>query len=119
MKYFCMFLLFPVCVFATDCRVDGISDSPQEMNCYIHDNRVVESLNLNCSDGNYQLHWKNKVYPVDIAYHEEVEAGASPLVFRSRIVSLTTTSLPLYSKANLSIDDEQYDGLCFIKPLPQ
>ena len=119
MKYFFASLLFPACVFATDCRVDGISDSPQEMNCYVHAKKQVELLNLNCIDGNYQLHWKNKVYPIDIAYHEEVEAGASPLVFRSRSMALTTTSLPLYSKANLSIDDKQYDGLCFIKALPQ
>ena len=119
MKYFCVFLLFPACVFAIDCRVDGISDSPQEMNCYVHENKLVELLNLNCIDGNYQLQWKNNVYPVDVAYHEEVETGANPLVFRSRNVSLTTISLPLYSKANLSLDDEQYDGLCFIKALPQ
>ena len=119
MKYFCVFLLFSAYVFATDCRVDGISDSPQEMNCYVHAKKLVELLNLNCIDGNYQLHWKNKVYPVDTAYHEEVEAGANPLVFRSRSLSLTTTSLPLYRKANLSIDDKQYDGLCFIKALPQ
>jgi hypothetical protein len=114
-----MLILFPVYVFGMDCKVDGISASPQDMNCYVHAKKLVELLNLNCIDGNYQLHWKNKVYPVDIAYHEEVEAGANPLVFRSRSMSLTTTSLSLYSKANLSIDDKQYDGLCFIKALPK
>ncbi len=119
MKNFCLFLLFSTYVFASDCRVDGISDSPQEMNCYIHDNRLVELLNLKCLEGNYHLLWKNKFFPVDVAYHEEVVSGASPLVFRSGSLSLTTTSFPLFSQADLSIDDKEYDGLCFNKASPQ
>ena len=119
MKYFFVCFLLPAYAFGLDCRVDGISDSPQEMNCYIHDNRLVELLNLKCLEGNYHLLWKNKFFPVDVAYHEEVESGSSPLVFRSGSLSLTTTSFPLFSKADLSIDDKKYDGLCFNKALPQ
>lgn len=118
MKYFWAFLLLPVHAIALDCRLDGISDSPQEMNCYIHENRLVELLDLKCLDGNYFLRWKNKYHPVDVAYHEEVDSGSSPLVFRSGRLSLTSTLFPMYSKADLMVDDERHDGLCFNKVSP-
>ena len=118
MKYISTFFLFPAYAIALDCRVDGISDSPQEMNCYIHENRVVELLNLKCLDGNYHLLWKNKFFPVDVAYHEEVESGSNPLIFRSGNLTLTTTSYPMFSKADLLVDDKKYDGLCFNKVSP-
>lgn len=115
MKYLWAFLLVPISALALECHVDGITDSPQEMNCYIHEQRLIQVMNLKCLKGNYLLKWKNKSFPIDVAYHEEVEFGSAPLVFRSGNLSLTTTLFPLYYKADLIIDTHKYDGLCFHK----
>lgn len=117
-KYAWPLLLLPVCAFAQECRVDGISESPQEMNCYIHDKRLIEVMDLKCLNGNYLLRWKNKSFPIEVAFHEEVESGSTPLVFKSGSLLLTTTLFSLYSKADLLVDKKKYDGLCFNKVSP-
>lgn len=115
MKFLWVIMLLPISAFSMDCKVDGISDSPQKMNCYIHHLGNIELLNLECRAGSYQLLWLNKSYPVDLAYHEEVEAGSNPLVFQSERIELTTTSYQIYSRADLNVDGRDYDGICFNK----
>ncbi len=115
MKLIWLTLLLPFSSFAMDCAVDGISDSPQMMSCYIHSSMQIQSLTLECRDGYYQIGWGNKSYQVEEAYHEEVERGSNPLVFQAGRLSLTTTSYQIYSRADVIVDGEKFDGLCFDK----
>lgn len=115
MKMLLLAFLIPMSAFAINCEVDGISDSPQKLNCYIHDGSMIEKLNLSCSDGRYRIAWKGKNYDVDMAYHEEVESGSNPLVFVSGEISLTTVSHRVYSRAKLTASGKSIDGLCFDK----
>lgn len=115
MKFLWAILIFPVVALANDCRVDGISDSPQKISCYIHVGMLIKTLDVECREGNYQITWESKSYEVDQAYHEEVEAGSNPLVFQAGRLSLTSTSYQIYSRADLRIDQQKYDGLCFHK----
>lgn len=115
MKFLWAVLVLPLSVFGNDCKVDGISDSPQKINCYIHVGSQIKTLDVECREGNYQISWDEKIYDVDQAYHEEVPKGANPLVFQAHRLSLTTTSYQIYSRADLKIDEDRYDGLCFNK----
>lgn len=113
MKYLLLLICLPMSAFAINCEVGGISDSPQKMNCYISDGKLIESLSLICSEGQYLLSYKGKSHPVDVAYHEEVESGSNPLVFNAADMSLRTIAYRLYSRADLTINDKTLNGLCF------
>lgn len=115
MKMLILALLLPLSAFAVNCEVDGISDSPQKLNCYIHEGSLIEKMNLSCVDGRYRINWKEKKYDVDVAYHEEVETGSNPLVFVSGELSLTTVNHQVYSRATLSVNGRPIEGLCFDK----
>jgi hypothetical protein len=115
MNFLWALLIMPLGVFASDCRVDGITDSPQKINCYLHVGMLIKTLDVECREGNYQIVWEHKVYDVNQAYHEEVERGSNPLVFQADRLSLTTKSYQIYSRADLKIDGDHYDGLCFNK----
>jgi uncharacterized beta-barrel protein YwiB (DUF1934 family) len=67
--------------FARDCKVYGISDSPQKLTCKINNS----IMNLRCIDGDYFLNASK----VSVAYHMEVEEGAVPLVFKASDMQLT------------------------------
>jgi len=113
MKIFWIMLFLPIYTYALDCSVDGISDSPQKLNCYIHNSMQLEPIELACREGNYKIIWGNKLYDVDQAYHEEVEVGSNPLVFQAGRFALTITSYKIYSRAYLTIDKRTHHGLCF------
>jgi hypothetical protein len=115
MKTFFLMMLFTVNAFAANCLVDGITDSPQKYNCSITNGSQVEKLSLVCRNGNYAINWSGKVYPVSVAYHEEVEEGSNPLVFVSDRLTLTTTAYQTFSRATLTVDGKSMNGRCFDK----
>ena len=77
------------------CEVYGISDSPQHLNCRLG----TKELKLTCdtATGVYQL--GDEV--VEVAYHEEVEDGPVPLMFKTADAKLKVL---IYS--NKKIDAE-------------
>ncbi|MBA2403632.1 MAG: hypothetical protein H0V66_02590 [Bdellovibrionales bacterium] len=115
MKHIWLTLLLPVSSFAMDCAVDGISDSPQLMSCYIHSSMLIKDLTLECRDGYYQIGWGNKMHQVEEAYHEEVESGSNPLVFQAGRLTLKTTSYKIYSRADVVVDGEKMTASASIK----
>lgn len=66
---------------AADCKVYGISDSPQKLNCTFKNLK----LDLTCKAGQYYLNTSR----VSVAFHMEVEDGPVPLVFRAPDMQLT------------------------------
>jgi len=66
---------------ARDCKVYGISDSPQKITCQFG----TETIHLSCKQGTYFLNQSK----VNVAFHMEVEDGAVPLVFRASNLELT------------------------------
>ncbi len=66
---------------ARDCKVYGISDSPQKLTCQFG----AETVRLSCQEGTYYLNQSK----VNLAFHLEVEDGAVPLVFRTSDFELT------------------------------
>lgn len=115
MRFLWIILVFPVFAFAEHCKVDGISDSPQKINCFIHFGSMIRILDVSCVNGHYQIDLNGNKSEVDYAYHEEVEIGSTPLVFVFAQNSLTMTSYQMYSLADLKMDRHYYDGLCFYK----
>lgn len=114
MKFLLLFVLFSFNALSSECSVYGISDSPQKMNCYIHQLSEFKPLNLVCKDGVYNILWKDKRYEVEQAFHEEVETGSSPLVFQAGSLTLKTVSLHIYAQAKLLLNKRSYAGICFL-----
>jgi len=115
MKNLLFALLIPASVFAADCEVGGISDSPQSMTCEIGQEKTLEKLSLVCDDGSYKISWRGKTFDVTDAYHEDVEEGSSPLVFIAEKLTLRTVSFTSYSSAQLVSDGKGMIGRCFNK----
>jgi hypothetical protein len=67
----------------TSCSVDGISDSPQAAVCDFPGKSFV----LSCVEGKYYLGTEL----VESTWHEEVEEGSSPLVFKTSVSILKMT----------------------------
>ncbi|MFA7612881.1 MAG: hypothetical protein WCY48_01505 [Candidatus Caldatribacteriota bacterium] len=59
----------------SQCKVYGISDSPQRLNCTLGQLKI----NLTCKKNSYFLNREK----VSLAFHMEVEEGATPLVFKT------------------------------------
>ncbi len=110
-----LLLLFPVISWAVNCEVDGISDSPQGLSCYISHGKLIKKLDITCKDGRYTLRWEGQKFFIDTAYHEDVATGSSPLVFVSLNLSLKVTKHRLYHRAELVMAEKSCDGLCFVK----
>lgn len=90
---------------ATECKVYGISDSPQKLNC------TFKKLNLalTCKDGHYYLNTSR----VSVAFHMEVEEGAVPLVFRAPDMELTVMiNTPTIIDAELTKSGTAITGTC-------
>lgn len=68
-------------LFARDCEVYGISDSPQSLQCAFKRHQIK----LSCKNGTYYLN-QSKVIN---AFHMEVEEGPVPLVFKAEDMQLT------------------------------
>lgn len=79
--------------FALSCEVYGISDSPQSLDCKFSGKKV--SLRCEGETGAYTINGE----AVEVAYHEEVEEGPSPLVFKS---PRRTLRVLMYSSKNIS-----------------
>lgn len=99
--------------FAQDCKVDGISDSPQSYTCQLRVGVKVQKLKLRCVEGTYQLEWLEKTHPVTVAYHEEVEEGSNPLVFVAEGLSLVTVGHKLHTSGSLTVNGKELKGFCF------
>ena len=97
-------LLTSSLTFASACKVDGISDSPQGMSCKFK-NRVI---NLTCQKGVYFLNEE----PVTVAFHMEVETGSVPLVFRATTMTLTAVQLEKSYDADLELGRNHLTGTC-------
>lgn len=113
MKVLLLGLLLPTALFAADCKVDGISDSPQHQTCYLQKGLRMEPIRLSCVDGQYKLRWEKKLLTVETAYHEEVERGPSPLVFVAGTLNFVLVSYKLYNHGELVVGDKLYHGICF------
>ena len=86
MNYFSLALLaltFNAFAAGRQCAVEGISDSPQALHCSFEDRH----LQLTCMNGKYLLGHE----PVLYTWHEEVEEGNSPLVFKTATVVMKIT----------------------------
>ena len=113
MKFSILLFLTSFKCFAMDCQVDGISDSPQKLNCYVQNKLHVKKVQLTCKNLEYELRWNHHVFPVLLAYHEEVESGSAPLVFLTNRFKLIIISHRFYSRAYIESDEQNYFGLCF------
>jgi hypothetical protein len=88
-----------------DCKVYGISDSPQTLTCTFPD----LSLKLTCHEGIYALNEET----VTMAFHMEVEDGPTPLVFKSSSMQLTATKLPSQKfLGELDVNSQTLQGSC-------
>ena len=85
MKYFALLalMMMPAAYSAEACKVYGISDSPQKLDCSFRQ----QKLNLRCVKGQYFLDGQK----VDDAFHMEVEEGPVPLAFKTSDSMLTVT----------------------------
>lgn len=96
--------LMPV-AFAADCKVYGISDSPQKLNCTFK----KLNLGLTCKEGQYYLNTSR----VSVAFHMEVEDGPVPLVFRAPDMELTVLiNTPANIDAELVKSGTTITGTC-------
>jgi hypothetical protein len=88
---------------AKSCKVYGISDGPQGLQCRFPDREVL----LSCINGQYFL---DRV-AVSMAFHLEVESGTVPLVFKAPALTLTVVmDRPI--EAELQIGKVQILGTC-------
>lgn len=90
---FLISLLFSYGVLAQGCEVYGISDSPQKLDCTFSGKKV--SLHCDGSNGAYTLGEE----AVEVAYHEEVEDGPAPLLFKT---SKKTLRVLIYTDQKIS-----------------
>lgn len=96
-----LFTAFPVQVFAQDCEVYGISDSPQTLTCKFGQ----KTLKVTCDteNGTYLIDQT----PVQVAYHEEVERGPVPLIFKTEE---STLKVMMYSSSKISANFVEKSG---------
>ncbi len=91
--------------FATECKVDGISDSPQKLKCIFKNLKLA----LTCKNGQYFLNTSR----VSMAFHMEVEDGPVPLVFRAPDMELTVMiNTPTNIEAELEKSSTTISGTC-------
>lgn len=88
---------------AKPCKVYGISDSPQTLNCSFPDRQIL----LTCQNGKYFLNQT----PVTMAFHLEVETGTVPLVFKVEDITMTVLlNDPI--EAGLEMGKAEVKGSC-------
>lgn len=85
MKFLTLLLLISSLPAWAKCKVYGISDSPQKLSCDFESIKV----RLSCKWRNYYLNGEK----VNLAFHMDVEEGATPLVFKTNS-GKTLTVLP-------------------------
>lgn len=99
------FLMISLQAFAAPCKVDGISDSPQKLECSL--GKELKHL-LSCVNGSYDLDGVK----VDRAFHLEVDSGSSPLVFKTSTSTLTVVKQNLTYAAELESSSGTTLGQC-------
>lgn len=91
--------------FAAECKVYGISDSPQKMSCQFK----AEKVSLTCVNGQYFLNSSK----VSDAFHYEVEDGPVPLVFKAPDMQMVVV---IHRKNNIEAeldrDGNLFNGKC-------
>lgn len=106
MKFFgLLFLMISMPVLSAPCKVYGISDSPQKLDCSFEKELKIQ---LNCSHGHYLLGGA----PVSNAFHLEVETGSSPLVFKTAKSTLTLVKEKSFFTAELETSEGTLTGSC-------
>lgn len=85
MKILVIFSLFISLPAFAKCKVYGISDSPQRLSCDLGELNV----SLTCKSRTYYMNGEK----VNLAFHMDVEEGATPLVFKTNS-GKTLTVLP-------------------------
>lgn len=91
--------------YAADCKVYGISDGPQKLDCHFKN----LDLSLYCNKGSYFIN----SLPVISAYHQEVERGSVPLVFKTKAFELTVIiESQAQIHAQLLRGNESLKGFC-------
>ena len=105
-KFFYFMTLFLVSnTYARECKVYGISDGPQKLDCSFKDLK----LSLRCKHGLYYINSSL----VTSAYHLDVEHGPSPMVFKTRGLELTVILQPKIDiEAELSRKGRIESGSC-------
>ena len=107
MKYISLLLMLFTLpqVFAAECKVYGISDSPQKLSCTFSAQKIA----LTCVNGNYFLNSSK----VNTAYHLEVESGPTPLVFEAKELEMTVIiDSKIDIKAELVRNGRSLQGTC-------
>jgi hypothetical protein len=114
---FLLNFIFASLSFAEDCKVSGVSDSPQSISCTYRDGWYIKyRMEITCENGKYVHHEFTKDQEVDsgtvsIAYHEEVSSGMSPLVFKMEDRNLRITkSLGLFYRGEFFNDGSYPSG---------
>jgi hypothetical protein len=106
MKFFgLLYLMISLPGMAAPCKVYGISDGPQKLDCTFEKNN---QSHLTCANGLYLLDGVE----VSEAFHLEVEQGSSPLVFKSTKKNLTVVKEKINYSAELEKNDETFSGTC-------
>jgi len=107
MKFLCLtfLVLSSLPAYAANCKVYGISDSPQKLSCSFK----ALDIKLSCREGQYYLN--NSL--VSDAFHFEVEEGPTPLVFKAPDMQLVVV---INSKRDIQGEVEKsgitYFGRC-------
>lgn len=102
-----LFLLLSFSTFglaqARPCKVYGITDGPQRLECSFPNMDVT----LSCVNGSYRINGA----PVTQAFHLEVEEGTVPLVFKfSKGIMTVMMDEPV--TAELDLEKAQTQGTC-------
>lgn len=91
-------LLISFSALAAECEVYGISDSPQHLTCELPGKKLI--LDCDQSTSSYLLNGG----PVEVAYHEEVEDGPVPLVFKT---SQSTLRVMMHTSRNIQAEFQE------------
>lgn len=101
---------------AQECKVTGISDSPQKLRCSFSSN--IDLL-LTCGgEGLYHIKWSSPTEDthettIRQTYHMEVEEGPTPMVFKGNDLTLTIEESRRASfKAELEKEGKIFKGRC-------
>ena len=98
-------LLLSFTAHAENCKVSGISDSPQTISCRYQDGWSHHmKLLIHCVDGSYQFSETANGSPagggaIVSTYHEDVQSGTCPLFFKledTRTIRITKVLGPFF-----------------------
>lgn len=106
MRYLILFFIistFSLPVFSK-CKVYGISDSPQKLSCVLG----KRTIDLTCKRRTYYIDTEK----VSLAFHMEVEEGATPLVFKTNSGKTLIVVPENQILAEYEDGDDYFQGTC-------